>query len=193
MLIAIFEYLFDIDFLKKISWSGKGANNVRDKIALNEKTNTLALVTKLCLIADEKYTQQKCTNDIIYKAIKYRNINASKQSAPKAKRPRTSKQNSPNNSTAAVSLEMHSENGSDTLQKSVPQQSTHNHATGKKDYGLRPQYSLPPGPMMYHTPAPISMPPQPIMNEPYYPQHGNPYYQPLYQYPQSEPTYQELK
>lgn len=79
--MALFGYIFQKEFLQGITWTGKGANNATRNIALKEKNQVITILTRLCTIADEKYSPGQCEHDIKYVILKYRSRNG-KSSKP---------------------------------------------------------------------------------------------------------------
>lgn len=81
VLYSLFDYIFDSNFLKTVSWTGKGHNNVRDKLALETKSNITSFITRLCTLSDGTYPQTQCVSDMKYKVIKYATRNANRKIA----------------------------------------------------------------------------------------------------------------
>lgn len=71
LLKAIFGYLIEPQFLRTISWSGKGDPKTKEKKIRFEKfSEVVSLIHEVCSTADKKYTHFECHKSMVYKIFK---------------------------------------------------------------------------------------------------------------------------
>lgn len=128
-MVALFDYLFEKDFLKGITWTGRSAANAPRKIPLKEKIQTLSVVTRLCMVADRSYSTSQCEHDIKYAVLKYAYLGANGTTSSKSKRSKTTPVAPAENNANIVSDVEKDQNLLVVNTNSQPQQ---NHAIGNR-------------------------------------------------------------
>lgn len=71
VLLAIFGYLIEPQFLATISWTGKSDSKQKKKIKFESFSEMIELISKVCVAADRKYSEVQCKKDMVYKVFKY--------------------------------------------------------------------------------------------------------------------------
>lgn len=71
VMVAIFGYLIEPQFLKTISWTGKSDSKSKKKIRFEKFAGLIGLINEVCIAADERYTDVQCKKDMVYKVFKY--------------------------------------------------------------------------------------------------------------------------